>query len=69
MLKIISKNNNFKVVVIVIFILAIFQNFGFAKNIFKILDQNPNIVKINSRLKLKYMNKDFQKKIKNFTKF
>ena len=39
------------------------------KNIFKILDQNPNIVKINSRIKLKYMNKDFQKKIKNFTKF
>ena len=39
------------------------------KNIFKILDQNPNIVKINSRSKLKYMNKDFQKKIKNFTKF
>ena len=39
------------------------------KNIFKILDQNPNIVKINSRIKLKYMNKDFQKKIKKFTKF
>ena len=40
-----------------------------AKNIFKILEQNPNIVKINSRIKLKYMNKDFQKKIKKFTKF
>ncbi len=48
MLKIISKNNNFKVVVIVIFILAIFQNFGFAKNIFKILKNNYSSRLINS---------------------
>ncbi len=38
-------------------------------DIFRILDQNPKIVKIVSGLKLKYRNKDFQAKLKKFTNF
>ena len=37
-------------------------------DIFKILDQNPKIANINSGLRLKYINKNFQKKLKKFTK-
>ena len=38
-------------------------------DIFKILDQNPHVVKINSAFKLKYTNKIFQKRLKNYAKF
>tara|TARA_X000000950_G_scaffold266529_1_gene342105 strand:- start:1699 stop:2490 length:792 start_codon:yes stop_codon:yes gene_type:complete len=38
-------------------------------DIFKILDKNPKITKINAGLKLKYLNKYFQKKLKKSTKF
>ena len=37
-------------------------------DIFKILDQNPQIANINSSLKLKYVNKNFQKNLKKITK-
>ena len=37
-------------------------------DIFKILDQNPKIANINSGLRLKYINKNFQKKLKKFTR-
>ena len=39
------------------------------EEIFKILDKNPRLGKINSKFKLIYLKRDFQKKIKKFTKF
>ncbi len=39
------------------------------EEIFKILDKNPRLRKINSKFKLIYLKRDFQKKLKKFTKF
>ena len=39
------------------------------EEIFKILDKNSRLGKINSKFKLVYLKKDFQKKLKKFTKF
>ena len=39
------------------------------EEIFKILDKNPRLGKINSKFKLIYLKRDFQKKLKKFTKF